>query len=60
MDAFYKRNDRVRFFYIDQYTDFDDIESPFKSFVNTAHQVLIDPDYRSFSNYLVRKYYIEG
>jgi len=60
MDSFYNTNNLLRFFYVDQVTDLNNVDQPFKSFVNTANRVPINQNFTTLSNYLVRKYKIEG
>jgi len=42
VDKFYKSNERLNFMFMDQYTDFKDVNQMFKKFVNTANYVLVD------------------
>jgi len=42
VNAFYKTNEKLNFMFMDQYTDFDDVNKIFKTFVNTANYVLVD------------------
>ena len=42
VDKFYKSNERLNFMFMDQYTDFKDVNKIFKKFVNTANYVLVD------------------
>jgi len=58
--AFYKRNNKMNFMFIDQYTDYKDVDVIFKSFVNTANYVTTDPESFTFANYFVRKWLIKA
>ncbi|MBM3456719.1 MAG: hypothetical protein FJX80_16570 [Bacteroidetes bacterium] len=42
VENFYKNNERLNFMFMDQYTDFKDVNQVFKKFVNTANYVLVD------------------
>jgi len=46
--------------FMDQVTDLNEVDLLFKSFVNTAHFVMIDLNVLTVANYLVRKYEIEA
>jgi len=42
VNTFYKSNEKLNFMFMDQYTDFDDVNKIFKPFLNTANYVLVD------------------
>jgi len=42
VDTFYKYNEKLNFMFMDQYTDFGDVNQVLKKFVNTANYVLVD------------------